>query len=143
MSGRLALEISDALVEQIAERAAAKVVARLVASNRNPQSPYLTVAEAAEYLRCKPQRVYDLLSARRLTRHKDGRRVLVARAELDDYVDGTAVSAVVPALSRTLEATCGKGLRPERATDHSLVTLANGRPRSYARRRQVNGRAPR
>jgi hypothetical protein len=33
--------------------------------------------------------VYDLLSARRLTRHKDGRRVLIGRAEL--VMKGSAV----------------------------------------------------
>jgi excisionase family DNA binding protein len=49
-------------------------------------SPYLTVHEAAQYLRCRPQRVYDLLSARALTRHKDGSRVLVRRAEIDRYL---------------------------------------------------------
>jgi excisionase family DNA binding protein len=49
--------------------------------------PYLTVAEAAEYLRAKPQRVYDLLSARRLTRHKEGSRTLLLRSELERHVE--------------------------------------------------------
>ena len=46
----------------------------------------LTVPEAAKRLRAKPQRVYDLLSDGRLTRHKDGSRVLVDRRELDAYL---------------------------------------------------------
>jgi len=49
-------------------------------------SPYLTVVEAAEYLRCRPQRIYDLLSSRRLSKRKDGSRVLVERTELDRLV---------------------------------------------------------
>jgi excisionase family DNA binding protein len=49
-------------------------------------SPYMSVLEAAEYLRCSRQRIYDLLSARRLTRHKDGRRPLILRSELEQYV---------------------------------------------------------
>jgi excisionase family DNA binding protein len=47
---------------------------------------YLTVSEAAEHVRAKPQRVYDLLSAGRLRRYKDGARVLVKRTELEAYL---------------------------------------------------------
>jgi excisionase family DNA binding protein len=53
----------------------------------DPARRYLTVPEAAECLRAKPQRVYDLLSDGRLTRHRDGARVLVSRDELDRYLD--------------------------------------------------------
>jgi excisionase family DNA binding protein len=68
----------------VAERAV-DLVARCPSS---PSSPYLSIAEAAEYLRCKPQRIYDLLSARRLAKYRDGTRVLVRRDELDAYVSG-------------------------------------------------------
>jgi excisionase family DNA binding protein len=54
------------------------------------QSPYLSVTEAAEYLRCSPQRIYDLLSSRRLSKLKDGSRVLLLRAELDEHIQGVA-----------------------------------------------------
>lgn len=89
----LALAVPEELVEAIAERAAAILEARI-----QKEPPFLTVEEAAVYLGCgrdtkgprkgkvKRQRVYDLLSAGRLTRHKDGARVLVARAELDAYL---------------------------------------------------------
>jgi excisionase family DNA binding protein len=73
--------------------------------------PYLTVAEAAEYPRSKKQRVYDLVSARRLTRFKDGRRVLVSRAELDEYLAmGGSTSRVAPALPQTPRNRMGSGL---------------------------------
>jgi excisionase family DNA binding protein len=49
-------------------------------------SRWLTVAEAAEYAGCDPQRIYDLRSERRLERHGDGRRALVDRQELDAYL---------------------------------------------------------
>jgi excisionase family DNA binding protein len=52
-----------------------------------PPSPFMTIKEAAEYLRCSRQRVDDLLSARRLKRYKDGRRTLVSRVEIEDYVN--------------------------------------------------------
>jgi excisionase family DNA binding protein len=48
----------------------------------------MTVDEAAEFLRCKPQRVRDLLSSRRLTTHKEGGRTLVSREELQAHVQG-------------------------------------------------------
>lgn len=49
-------------------------------------SPYLTVAEAAEYLRCSRERIHALLTQRRLSRHKDGGRTLILRSELESYV---------------------------------------------------------
>ncbi|HJQ66759.1 MAG TPA: helix-turn-helix domain-containing protein [Gemmatimonadales bacterium] len=84
MSGELTLTLPDALVEQIAQRAAELVLAQLAAPDVS--SPYLTIPEAAEVLRCKRQRIDDLLSARKLTRVKEGRRTLILRAELEQYL---------------------------------------------------------
>jgi excisionase family DNA binding protein len=68
-------------------RALAAVLARyLPAPEPQDPSPFLTVAEAAVYLRASRQRVYDLLSSRRLPRHRDGARVLIRRADLDAYL---------------------------------------------------------
>jgi hypothetical protein len=49
-------------------------------------------------LRCRPQRIHNLLSQRRLTRVKDGRRTLVLRSEIEAYLRGeqTEVSAKPP-----------------------------------------------
>jgi excisionase family DNA binding protein len=69
----------------------------------------LSVEEAAEHLRAKRQRVYDLLSARRLTRYKDGKRVLVSRAELDAYLAGTGSSRIAPALPPDRQSRLPKG----------------------------------
>jgi excisionase family DNA binding protein len=82
----LTITLPTDTAEAIAQRAAAIVLERLSAEPRIAE--YLTVSEAAEYLRAKPQRIYDLLSSGRLTRHKDGRRVLVSRAEIDAYLAG-------------------------------------------------------
>jgi len=70
-------QIYDQLLEEI--RSA-------VEQDEHSTAPYLSVPEAAEYLRAKPQRVYDLLSSGRLARHKDGSRVLISRAELASYL---------------------------------------------------------
>lgn len=80
---RVAVELSDDDVRRIADRTAAL----LSAEGRGPrESPYLTVDEAAVYLRCRRQRIDDLLSQRRLSRIKDGARTLILRAELEAYL---------------------------------------------------------
>jgi excisionase family DNA binding protein len=86
------------------------VLERLEVSAQTSRSPFLTVAEAADYLRGKRQRVYDLLSTGRLTRHKDGRRTLVSRAELDSHLAGEGQRRAAPAWPPPLETRSGKGL---------------------------------
>jgi excisionase family DNA binding protein len=71
------------LLEAIAQRAAEILAERQTVTEL---SPYLTVEEAADYLRCKPKRIYDLTSQRRLPFVKDGSRTLLLRADLDAYV---------------------------------------------------------
>jgi excisionase family DNA binding protein len=99
MRDSLALPIPDALLDEIVERVTAEVVTRV--ARESWRSPYLTVAEAAAYIRAKPQRIYDLLSARHLTRHKDGRRVLVSRHELDEYLASDRATRVATGLPAT------------------------------------------
>jgi excisionase family DNA binding protein len=48
-----------------------------------PVSPFMSIPEAAEYLRCRRQRVDDLLSMGRLSRVKEGSRTLVRRSEVE------------------------------------------------------------
>jgi hypothetical protein len=73
---------TDEALNAIAERAAAIVIAQVsqhVQSENEP--PSMTIAEAADHLRCKRQRIDDLLSSERLARAgRDGRLVLLARA---------------------------------------------------------------
>lgn len=84
MSGEaLALAVPAELVELVAERAAELVAERLAA----PVEPLLSVEQAAAYLACKPKRIYDLCSQRRVPFVKDGSRTLIRRADLDAYLD--------------------------------------------------------
>ena len=53
---------------------------------RTTRSPYMTIAEAAEYLRCRRQRIDDLLSSGRLTRRKEGSRTLVLRDDIERHL---------------------------------------------------------
>lgn len=85
---RLRLRLSEDDVDRVARR----VVALLRGERDDPgaagASPYLTVPEAAAYLRCKRQRIDDLLSQGVLTRVKEGGRTLVGRAEIDAHLRG-------------------------------------------------------
>jgi excisionase family DNA binding protein len=95
----LGVVLSEALVTELAERVTEHVLEQVGAQLAAlTHSPYLTVTEAAEHLRAKPQRVYDLLSSGRLRRYKDGSRVLVSRAEIDAYLSGSGPNRVAPAL---------------------------------------------
>jgi len=98
VSDSFELTVPTSLLNAIAERAADIVFDRLRDECFATPSPFLTVGEAAEYLRAKPQRIYDLLSSRRLTRHKDGRRVLISRVELDEHLREGGRATVAPAL---------------------------------------------
>jgi excisionase family DNA binding protein len=78
----LTVDMTDEMVEQIAQRAADLVLDR-------PADPdgYLDVADAAAFLACKPSRLYALKSAGRIPFHKDGSRLLFDRRELREYVE--------------------------------------------------------
>jgi excisionase family DNA binding protein len=77
------VELPVEAVERIAARAAELVLAQLPTVSA---APFMSVAEAAGYLRCSRQRIYDLCSAGRLPRHKDGERLLLRRDDLDAYL---------------------------------------------------------
>jgi len=86
----LALALPPEFLDSVVELVTPIVLERLAAEQPEP-SPYFTVDEAAEYLRCKPQRIRDLLrsgAAQRLTPIKEGGRTLVLRDELRAYAAG-------------------------------------------------------
>jgi excisionase family DNA binding protein len=71
------------------------VLAELRASGLGrPRQELFTPDEAAELLRCKRQRVYELISARRLEAVKDGGRTLISRTALERYL-GTLLTIVL------------------------------------------------
>ncbi len=82
------LEVTFALrpdvIEVIAQRAAA-IVAETV---RETRSPWLTVEEAAEYLRWSKHRVYKNVGRDGIPHRKHGGRLLFHRQELDAWLEG-------------------------------------------------------
>jgi excisionase family DNA binding protein len=77
----------DELVERIAQRAAELLTDGAAMSPVGDTADgYLDVAGAADFLACKPARIYALVSAKRIPHHRDGSRLLFDRAELRAYV---------------------------------------------------------
>src|SRR5256885_1664329 len=96
--------ILDALVEQLADAVADRLATRLAASGhgtnpvfalengsnhgQNTPSPWLNVDGAAEHLACPVSRIYDLVQRRAVPVHRDGKRLLFKRSDLDHYLEG-------------------------------------------------------
>jgi excisionase family DNA binding protein len=80
----LTVTLTDQQLAEIAERAAG-----LVSAGGETSSPWLNVAEAAERLRCRKDRIYDLIALGKLHPRRDGRRVLLHRDDLDAYIEGS------------------------------------------------------
>jgi Helix-turn-helix domain len=76
----------DMLLDELVERVADRVVRRLEALPTSQAGDLLSIAEAAELLRCKPQRLYDLRSAGRLPRTVEGGRAVVRRSDIERLV---------------------------------------------------------
>lgn len=84
MTGPVALVLSPSQVEGLVEECVRRALARLPAAPSGPL--WMTTEEAADYLRCKPQRIHELVSRGDLTRNKEGGRLLLRRAEVEALV---------------------------------------------------------
>jgi excisionase family DNA binding protein len=92
---RLTAEFPEGWMEAVSAPIASAVAERIRGElGERTRSPYLTVREAAEYIRAKPHRIYHLLSARVIQRYRDGKRVLIRRDELDRYLASLGPSAL-------------------------------------------------
>lgn len=81
----LTVRLTDEQLAEIARQAAA-----LIPSSKPTVSPWLNVTDAAERLRCRKDRIYDLIALGKLHPRRDGRRVLLHRDDLDAYIEGGA-----------------------------------------------------
>ena len=83
MSDPLALTLPPESLEAIAERAAELVLQRLGDENGSAASPWLSVGEAAEYLRTSERTLQRLVGRERIRSSTIGRRRLFHRDDLD------------------------------------------------------------
>ena len=77
------IDLPDNLLDRVADLIAARINARTADPNG---SPWLTGKQAAGYLGCSISRVRTLTLTGELPHHRDGRRPLYHRDELDEYV---------------------------------------------------------
>jgi len=75
--------VDERALDALAQRVAALVIEQL---ERPGRSPWLNADEAAEHLRCPVSRIRKLTMTGELPAHRDGRRVLYRRDDLDRYV---------------------------------------------------------
>ena len=80
------ITLSDHQVGEIAQRVAEIIAAEKSVPNLVPTSRWLSPPEAASLLRCDTKRVYTMVSDGRLTRHREGRRLLLDRSEVESMV---------------------------------------------------------
>jgi excisionase family DNA binding protein len=83
---RVMLELPEAVVEAIAQRAAALALERL---DRRESSPWMDLAQAATYLGFSRDRLYKLTAAGAVPcrRRPGGQRLLFHRDELDQWLE--------------------------------------------------------
>jgi predicted DNA-binding transcriptional regulator AlpA len=86
MSSALPASALDLLLDEFVNRVADRVAHRLEAREPRPDTELLSLTEAAEVLRCKPQRIYQLRSTGRLPRTVEGGRAIVRRSDLEGLI---------------------------------------------------------
>ena len=91
MNSALPASALDLLLDEFVDRVADRVVHRLEARDTRPQTELLSLTEAAEMLRCKPQRIYQLRSTGRLPRTVEGGRAIVRRSDLERLIEEDSV----------------------------------------------------
>ena len=82
-SARLVVQLPDEVLDAIADRVAGILSERTEADR---PEPWIGVAEAAEHLHCRAQRIYALVHQGRLSPRRDGSRLLFRRSELDQWL---------------------------------------------------------
>jgi excisionase family DNA binding protein len=83
VSDRLALTLPDELVEKIARRAAELVLAEMRESN-GAGSPWLSLAQAADYIGVSTRQLQRLIAQGKVRSTTIGRRRLLRRDDLDE-----------------------------------------------------------
>ena len=58
--------------------------------NNQPPSPFWTVRESADYLRCSVNEIYRRLAEKQIRRFVDGGRILILRSEIEASVKEAA-----------------------------------------------------
>jgi excisionase family DNA binding protein len=85
LAAALIAELDDETLGALADLLTPLLAARLDA--RIDASRWLNAEDAADYLACSRDRLYDLVQVGKLKPSRDGRRLLFRSGELDAYLD--------------------------------------------------------
>lgn len=108
VNGELVAGLPEAILDVLAARVLDELDGRAQAAS---QSRWMTVRSAAVFLDCGEQRIRNLLTEGRLTRHREGGRTLVARAEVEALVVSARYAHRGEAPSHAASGTaCGQGV---------------------------------
>ena len=80
-SEELTIHVSPEVIDVIAQR-----VVEVLDERQAQPEPWIGVAEAAEHLHCRPQRIYALVHQGRLQPCREGSRLLFRRSQLDAWL---------------------------------------------------------
>ncbi len=83
-------EVTFALPPELLEAIAARAAELVEDQGLERPEPWIGVDAAAEYLACKRQRIYDLVSQGRIPHRREGTRLLFKRSELDEWLEREA-----------------------------------------------------
>jgi excisionase family DNA binding protein len=85
LAAALIAELDDETLGALADLLTPLLAARLDA--RIDASRWLNAEDAADYLACSRDRLYDLVQVGKIKPSRDGRRLLFRSGELDAYLD--------------------------------------------------------
>jgi len=86
MNAPLRFELPPEALDVLVEEVVARVLERLERT-RSGSSPWLTLAQAADYLALPRGRLYKLTAAKAIPCRRVGSRILLRRDELDAWLD--------------------------------------------------------
>lgn len=89
LAAALIADLDDDTLRVLADRLAPLLASRPTTRD-DAGNPWLNAGEAARYLACSRDRLYDLVQLGKLTPHRDGRRLLFRRTDLDAYLEASA-----------------------------------------------------
>ena len=85
----LGLELFDSLVDNIARRVESSIGPSSSEKTASASSPFMSVQEAADFLRIRPSTVYLWVSENKIPHSRIGSRLLFKRDELERFVQAS------------------------------------------------------
>lgn len=83
----MGFDLLDSLVQEIAARVESRINAPAGEKSNITASPFMSVQEAADFLRIRPSTIYLWVSENKIPHSKIGSRLIFKREELESFVE--------------------------------------------------------